>query len=76
MPQERELPKFARLPGSADVTEAVRVTFRDRVFRSRTIVFEDGRTLAVENSTVVVSDEAQIAALGRHPEFERAADGS
>ncbi|RKF36149.1 hypothetical protein [Paraburkholderia fungorum] len=76
MPQEREIPKFARLPGPTDVTEAVQVTFRDRAFRSRTIVFEDGSTRAVDRSTVVLSDQEQIAALERHPEFERAADGS
>jgi hypothetical protein len=52
------------------------VVFLDKAFKSRTIVFEDGSTLAVEKSTAVVSDEEQIAALDRHPDFERAVDGS
>ena len=68
MPKNNELVLPTRDRGS--------ITFRDKAFRSRTIVFEDGRTLAVENSTVVVSDEEQTAALDRHPDFERATDGS
>ncbi|AXE92865.1 hypothetical protein [Paraburkholderia terricola] len=56
--------------------DIVPVTFRDKAFRSRTLVFADGSTLAVERSTVTATDEEQIALLERHPDFERVADGS
>ncbi|MFM0427574.1 hypothetical protein PQQ75_01055 [Paraburkholderia aspalathi] len=58
------------------VTLPESVAFRDKAFKSRTIVFEDGSTLAVDNSAVVVSDEQQIVVLECHPDFERIADGS
>jgi hypothetical protein len=54
----------------------VSVTFRDRAFRSRTLVLLDGSGLIVEKSTVTVSKEEQITALDSHPDFERVADGS
>ncbi|SHL04586.1 hypothetical protein [Paraburkholderia terricola] len=52
------------------------VRFRDEAFKSRTLVLADGRTLAVEKSTVTATDEEQLALLERHPDFERVADGS
>lgn len=76
MPKDNEAPMPAQRSALTVTSHPVFVTFRDRAFRSRTVVFEDGSTLAVEKSTVVVSGEAQIAALERHPDFERAADGS
>ncbi|WP_244744914.1 hypothetical protein [Paraburkholderia terricola] len=54
----------------------VSVIFRDKAFRSRTLVLADGRTLSVEKSTVTASDEEQLALLDQHPDFERVADGS
>ena len=66
----------AQLSASTVAAHSVFVTFRDKAFRSRTIVFEDGSTLTVEKSTVVISNEEQIAKLELHPDFERAADGS
>ncbi|CAB3804869.1 hypothetical protein [Paraburkholderia caffeinilytica] len=59
-----------------DVQGQKPVTYLDRTFRSRTLVFADGSTLAVEKSTAVASNDEQIAALDRHPDFERMTDGS
>ncbi|MDR6408503.1 hypothetical protein [Paraburkholderia terricola] len=63
-------------PASALAADTVSVTFRDKAFRSRTLVFADGSTLAVERSTVTATDEEQIALLQRHPDFERVAGGA
>ncbi|MEN8502048.1 MULTISPECIES: hypothetical protein [Paraburkholderia] len=52
------------------------VTFRDKTYRSRTLVFADGTTLAVEKSHVTATTQEHVAALERHPDFERVADGA
>ncbi|SHL06857.1 hypothetical protein [Paraburkholderia terricola] len=75
MPQDEENPLPARL-AVATAAGRVSVTFRDKAFKSRTLVLADGRTLAVEKSTVTASDQEQLALLDRHPDFERVADGA
>ena len=76
MPQNEENPLPARLAVATAAAGRVSVIFRDKAFRSRTLVLADGRTLAVENSTVTATDQEQLALLERHPDFERVADGS
>jgi len=72
MPKDSDIP----VPASTVAAGAASVTFRDKAFRSRTLVLADGRTLAVEKSTVTASDQEQLALLERHPDFERVADGA
>ncbi len=50
---------------------ATPVVFRDKAFKSRTVVLNDGRAFAVEKSTIVATDAALIAHLDNHPDFER-----
>lgn len=47
------------------------VVFRDKAYKSRTIVLSDGRSFAVEKSRIASNDAALIACLDQHPEFER-----
>ncbi|WGS50849.1 hypothetical protein LFL96_04925 [Paraburkholderia sp. D15] len=51
--------------------------FRDKAFRSRTVVFPDGGTAAVEQGRVAVTMPEHIAFLEQHAGFERVgrADG-
>lgn len=58
----------------SDKTEAssTPVVFKDKAFKSRTIVLNDGRAFAVEKSTIEASDPALIECLDKHPDFERA----
>lgn len=58
----------------ADKTEppATPVVFKDKAFKSRTIVLNDGRVFPVEKSTIEASDPALIDHLDKHPDFERA----
>lgn len=53
-------------------TSATPVVFKDKAFKSRTIVLNDGRAFAVEKSTIEASDPALIDHLDKHPDFERA----
>ncbi len=76
MPQDEAVPLPAGLPMATAAAGRVSVIFRDKAFRSRTLVLADGRTLSVEKSTVTASDEEQLALLDQHPDFERVADGS
>ncbi|MFP3614924.1 hypothetical protein SB778_33135 [Paraburkholderia sp. SIMBA_050] len=76
MPQDEGNPLPARLALASATAGRVSVTFRDKAFRSRTLVLADGRTLSVDKSTVTASDEEQLALLDRHPDFERVADGA
>lgn len=48
------------------------VTFKDKAFKSRTVVLNDGRAFPVEKSTIEASDPALIEYLDKHPDFERA----
>ena len=74
MPKASDIP--IPVPASTVAAGVASVTFRDKAFRSRTLVLADGRTLAVEKSTVTASDQEQLALLDRHPDFERVADGA
>ncbi|MDR6445593.1 hypothetical protein J2794_001684 [Paraburkholderia terricola] len=78
MPKDSDIPVPVPVPVPASTVAAgvASVTFRDRAFRSRTLVLADGRTLSVEKSTVTASDQEQLALLERHPDFERVADGA
>lgn len=48
------------------------VQYRDKVYRTRTIILQDGRALPVEDFTVTVTadDEPALKYLAAHPEFE------
>jgi len=48
------------------------VKYRDKVYRTRTLILQDGRTLPVEACTVAVTqdDELALAYLAAHPELE------
>ncbi|MCQ4143217.1 hypothetical protein [Vogesella sp. AC12] len=52
------------------VTVAEQV-FRDKAFKSRTLVLKDGRAVPVENYTVTTSDKDVIAFLDSHADFAR-----
>jgi hypothetical protein len=47
------------------------VTFRDKVFRSRTVVFQDGDAVTVERGVVAVSKPEYVTFLNEHADFER-----
>jgi len=47
------------------------VTFRDKVYRSRTVVFQDGDALTVERGVVAVSKPEHVTFLIQHADFER-----
>lgn len=55
--------------------QATVASFRDKAFRSRTVVFPDGDTAMVEKSLVTLSDPGHVTFLDRHADFERV-DGS
>ncbi|AXE91702.1 hypothetical protein [Paraburkholderia terricola] len=76
MPQDEDNPLPARLAAATVAADRVSIAFRDRAFRSRTLVFADGTTLAVEKSHVTATTQEHVSALERHPDFERVADGS
>ena len=61
----------------ADKTEppATPVVFRDKAFKSRMIVLNDGRAFPVEKSRIEATDAALIAHLDNHPDFERIQSG-
>lgn len=48
------------------------VKYRDTVYRTRTLILQDGRALPVEAFTVTVTadDEPALKCLAEHPEFE------
>lgn len=52
------------------------VTFHDKAFKSRTIVFADGSTASVVNSAITVSSTERVNQLDQLDEFERAAAGA
>jgi hypothetical protein len=76
MPKDNEISTLAQLSGSTLAADADRIAFRDKAFKSRTLVFADGSTLAVERSRVTATTQEHVAALERHPDFERVADGA
>ncbi|WP_421380354.1 hypothetical protein ACOCG7_23840 [Paraburkholderia sp. DD10] len=76
MPQDEANPLPARLASASATAGRVSVTFRDKAFRSRTLVFADDSTLAVEKGHVMATTQEHVVALDRHPDFERVADGA
>lgn len=58
-------------PDKAEASAAP-VIFKDKAFKSRTIVLNDSRAFAVEKSTIEATDAALIECLDSHPDFERA----
>lgn len=44
--------------------------FRDKVFRSRTLVLPDGGVAQVEQGQVKVTSPALLEYLNKHPDFE------
>lgn len=46
-------------------------TYRDKAYKSRTLVLPDGRTFAVERGRIETHDPALIAWLDQQQEFER-----
>ena len=51
---------------------SAQVRYRDKVYRTRTIILQDSRALPVEAFTVTVTqgDEPALKYLADHPEFE------
>ena len=47
------------------------VVFKDKAFKSRTIIIDDGRSFPVEKSRIEAQDPALIKHLDNHPDFER-----
>ena len=76
MPKGNDTRMSVVYPASAVAADTVSVTFRDKAFRSRTLVFNDSSTLAVEKSHVTAVTQEHVSALERHPDFERVADGA
>lgn len=56
-----------------ETVETVEAVFRDKRFKSRVIVLEDGRSFAVEKGTIKTSDTALIEHLSAREDFEREA---
>ena len=65
MPQENK----TAVPAKAGLQQPV--TFRDRAFKSRTIVFADGSTAAVVCSLITVSTSERIEHLNQLGDFDR-----
>jgi len=55
------------------VLKPMTVTFRDKLYTSRTVVLPDGRTLAVVKNKVTVdsADDMALKTLKAHAEFEQ-----
>jgi hypothetical protein len=47
------------------------VSFRDKAYRTRSVVFPDGRSATVERSLVAVSEPEHVRFLDHHADFER-----
>jgi len=69
MPQENKTAAPAKTELQLPVTEPV--TFRDKAFKSRTIVFADGSTVPVISSLVTVSTPERVEHLTQLGDFER-----
>ena len=74
MPQENKTVVPAKAGLQLPVTQPA--TFRDKAFKSRTIVFADGSTASVVNSAITVSSTERADQLDQLDEFERAAAGA
>lgn len=51
-------------------------TFRDKAFKSRTIVFADGSTATVVGSLITVSTSERVEHLTQLGDFERTGSGA
>lgn len=49
------------------------VIFKDKAFKSRTIIIDDGRSFPVDKSRIAANDPALIEYLDKHADFERVA---
>lgn len=56
-------------------SSATPVIFKDKAFKNRAIVLDDGRSFPVEKSRIEASDAALITHLDNHPDFERIQSG-
>lgn len=71
MPKDNEISVPAQLSTLKLAGGPASFTFRDKAFRSRTVVFPDGFTAAVERSVVAASTPEHVAFLDQHADFER-----
>ena len=69
MPQENKTAAPVKAGSQQPVTQPV--TFRDKTFKSRTIVFGDGSTAAVVRSLITVSTSQRIEHLTQLGDFDR-----
>lgn len=51
------------------------VTFRDRAWKYRSVILDDGREIKVDNYLATVSEPDLIDYLAAHPDFERVTEG-
>ena len=47
--------------------------FRDKAYKSRILILDDGRAFAVEKARIEATDPALLAYLEQHPDFSREA---
>lgn len=74
MPQEIKTVVPAKTGLQLPVTQPV--TFRDKAFKSRTIVFADGSTVPVIRSLITVSTPERVEHLTQLGDFERTDTGA
>ncbi|ODP33074.1 hypothetical protein [Pandoraea sp. ISTKB] len=72
-PQQQQ-PAFGQSDKSEIAGATSGVTFRDKAFKSRVIVFPGGATVTVERGTATVTDAAHIEALDKRDDFERVSE--
>ncbi len=70
------MPQENKTAVSAKTGSQQPVTFRDRAFKSRTIVFVDGSTVPVISGLITVSTSERIEHLTQLDEFERTNTGA
>ena len=78
MPQENKTAAPAKVGSQQPSTQSIShsVTFRDKAFKSRTIVFPDGSTAPVVGSLVTVSTAKRVEHLTQFGDFERTDPGA
>ena len=74
MPQENKTVVPAKAGLQLPVTQPA--TFRDKAFKSRTIVFADSSTAAVVRSLITVSTSERVEHLTQLGDFERTDTGA
>ncbi|QDQ25286.1 hypothetical protein FNU76_02355 [Chitinimonas arctica] len=60
-------------PLTSDAIPVAPRTYRDKSFKSRTLVLEDGRAFMVEKSRIVTDVPELVAYLDQHDDFESVA---